>query len=120
MRSIRLIIDFDANVNETKEDYWPPDYEEIEKRKLLFDDEVSLKKSLVKRELKRDILRKQIKKEDPKGFNRMQKKVKTTLEKMDIGVLDLIDRTRKEYEKPLKKYAFLSDVIGAFCPSLFE
>jgi hypothetical protein len=121
MRSIRLIIDFDANINKTKEDLWPPDYEEIEKRKLFFVDEVSLQKSLLKRELKRDVFRKQIKKiQDPKEFDRMQKKVKAVLEKSDRGVLDLINRTRKDYEKLLKKYAFLSDVIGAFFPSLFQ
>jgi hypothetical protein len=121
IKNSQPISETDLAVNNIKENFGPPDYEEIEKRKLLFADEVSLKKSLDRRELNRDAFKKQTKKErGHKEFTRIEKEVKAELKKMEIDKINIINLIRETHKKCLEKYAFLSDVIGAVCPLLFQ
>jgi hypothetical protein len=121
IKVIQEIRELDSDVNYIKERYKPPADEEIEKRKVSFADEVSFKKYLNMKELGRYAFKIHTKKErGPKGLTRLEKEVETHLKKIEINKVAIINNIKKTHDKPLKKYAFLSDVIGASCPSLFQ
>lgn len=117
---IQQIIELERYVNEIKQKFEPPTYEQVEKRKVWCTDEI-LKKFFNRGELNRDSFKKQVKKErGTMGFIHMKNEIQTLLKEFEECKTNIINHTRDTFQKTLKKYAFLSDVIGTDCPVLFQ
>jgi len=124
LKSIRLILKLEYDSLDSKiflENFKPPTNEEIERRRFTFPDEQELEKVHNMKEIYRNDFKAHIKKvKGPNEFSRIQKKLEANIEQMEIHKMDFINLVRKRSGNSLKKYAFLSDVIGALYPSLFQ
>jgi hypothetical protein len=124
LKTIRLILKLEHDSLDSKiflENFKPPTNEEIERRRFTFPDEQELEKVHNMKEIYRNDFKAHIKKvKGPKEFSRIEKKLEANIEQMEIRKMDFINRVRKRFGNSLKKYAFLSDVIGALYPSLFQ
>lgn len=121
LKSIRLILDSDANKSKLSDNITSPTYQEIERRKFFSADQELFKKLHDRQEIYRHIFKTHIKKVNgPKEFTRMKKELEDYTRLTEKWKMDAINHIRKTFENTLKKYEFLSDVIGVYYPSIFH
>jgi hypothetical protein len=118
---LKLLEDFETDLNHFMLDYYGlPSDKEIEKIKLMTLDNRAIRKFLNKKELYRFEFKSELKrKKGNKEFINLTKKIEEGIEQIRSNYVAIITYIKERHGHALKKYEFLSGIIGTFCPRLF-
>ncbi len=98
-----------------------PNKEQLDKMKLFYPDEKSINNYLMKLEIQRYQNRKELTvRKGSHFFERYRKLGKSLSNQFKVQKIDFVRTVRKEHDKTIQKYEYLSDIISSICPMLYD